>query len=151
VIGSKVGGVSQVVKSSSLPSHARSDLRLDRYDCDHYRRRSGIGLELRTAGAAVFLLDFDDEKVDRAARDLGAGAVACNVSSTESVARRPRTRSWPGSRQGANAISPSAVTQMTASIADEKKSELSAAIPLGLHHRDSAASRRWALGVTALS
>jgi 3-oxoacyl-[acyl-carrier protein] reductase len=49
----------------------------------------GIGLELarhlQTAGAAVFLLDFDAEEVDRAARELGAGAVACDVSSTESV------------------------------------------------------------------
>jgi 3-oxoacyl-[acyl-carrier protein] reductase len=49
----------------------------------------GIGLELarhlHNAGAAVFLLDFDADEVDRAARDLGAGAVACDVSSTESV------------------------------------------------------------------
>ena len=49
----------------------------------------GIGLELARhlhhAGAAVFLLDFDAEEVDLAARDLGAGAVACDVTSTESV------------------------------------------------------------------
>lgn len=54
----------------------------------------GIGLELarhlHTAGASVFLLDFDGDEVKRAADQIGAGAIACDVSDTESVTEAVR-------------------------------------------------------------
>src|ERR1700736_4867156 len=49
----------------------------------------GIGLELgrffKASGAAVYLVDFDGDEVEKAAAELGARALSADVSKTDEV------------------------------------------------------------------